>query len=119
MQHLGKTNPHWVAIVVDAKRGAIKYGDSFGNDMPFYLLEAYQWWLSQHSSTPFALEELPIATQTDSSSCGFLSNNSLEHYAFPESVPLIRNFDIAAVRMKTFLLIGNQILGSTVSRYIY
>jgi len=114
MQHLGKKNPHWVAVVIDAKRGVVQYGDALGDAIPSPLLDAYQWWLSQHSSTSFKLEELPIAPQTDTSSCGFLSHNSLEHDAFPGSVHLIKNVNVAAVRMSAFLRIGNQILGSTV-----
>jgi hypothetical protein len=109
IHHLGKDNQHWAAIVIDGEHETIRYGNSYGVDMPHKLLNAYQWWLSQHAPSPFAIEKLPITFQEDSSSCGFLSHNSLDHFAFPDTVPLIASSGIHAARLKTFILMANQV----------
>jgi len=110
--HLGKENRHWVGLVVDGKHEIIHYGDSFGTDMPSDLREAYQWWLSQHSQSTFALRTLAIAVQEldDNSSCGFLATNSLEHFAFPDTIPLLLRSEIQMKRLKTFILAAQQML---------
>jgi hypothetical protein len=55
---------------------------------------------------------LPITFQQpdDTSSCGFLSDNSLQHFAFPDTVPLIAQSEIQVARMKAFLLLGQEVL---------
>lgn len=112
LHHLGKENPHWVALIIDGDHQTIRYGNSYGVEIPPRLFNACQWWLSQHGSTPFAVEMLPITTQhsKDTSSCGFLAQNSLDHFAFPDTVPLITSMEIKAARVKTFLLIAEQVL---------
>jgi hypothetical protein len=52
------------------------------------------------------LETLPIGVQelNNTSLCGFLAYNSLEHFAFPESFPLLACSGIQAVRMSCFIL---------------
>jgi hypothetical protein len=110
IHNLGEDNQHWVAIVIDGKHETIHYGNSYGTNMPFELLDAYQWWLSQHALSPFAIKKLPITSQEDASSCGFLSHNSLDHFAFPDAVPLIVSSGIQAARMKTFLLMAERIV---------
>jgi hypothetical protein len=110
--HLGKDNRHWVGLVIDGEREIIHYGDSFGTNMPSDLREAYQWWLSQHSKLIFALRTLAIAVQEldDNSSCGFLATNSLEHFAFPDTIPLLPRSEIQMKRLKTFILAAQQML---------
>jgi hypothetical protein len=110
--HLGKDCPHWVSLVIDGEHELIWYGDMFGGNIPPDILEAYQWWLSQHTESQFSLQWLPITVQevNDTSSCGFLVHNSLEHFAFPESVPLLATSGIQVVRMKTFIRTGEQVL---------
>lgn len=110
IHHLGEDNQHWVAIVIDGEHETIHYGNSYGTNMPFELLDAYQWWLSQHALSPFAIEKLPITSQEDTSSCGLLSHNSLGHFAFPDTIPLIASSGIQAARMKTFLLMAERIV---------
>jgi hypothetical protein len=101
-----------VSLVVDGEHDTVRYGDSFGDDMPSDLWDACQWWLTQHKKSPFTLETLPIGVQElhDTSSCGFLSHNSLEHFAFPESDPLLACSGIQAARMSHFILASQQIL---------
>jgi hypothetical protein len=110
--HLGKDNHHWVGLVVDGECEIIHYGDSFGTDMPSDLREAYQWWLSQHSKSTFALRTLAIPVQEldDNSLCGFLATNSLEHFAFPDTIPLLPRSEIQMKRLKTFILAAQQML---------
>jgi hypothetical protein len=112
LHHLGKDNPHFVAIVIDGESETINFGNSYGAPIPPNLLDAYQWWLSQHVSSPFRVTTLPITSQEpeDTSSCGFLADNSLQHFAFPSSVPLILRPGIQAARMKAFLLLAQQVL---------
>jgi hypothetical protein len=80
--------------------------------MPSDLWDACQWWLAQHKKCLFALEALPTGVQEldDASSCGFLAHNSLEHFVFPESVPLLACSGIQAARMSHFILASQQIL---------
>ena len=110
--HLGKDCPHWVWLIIDGEHELIWYGDLFSGNIPPNILEAYQWWLSQHTESQFSLQRLPITVQevNDTSSCGFLVHNSLEHFAFPESVPLLATSGIQVVRMKTFIRTGEQVL---------
>jgi hypothetical protein len=109
--HLGMDYPHWVSLVIDGEHKLIWYGDSFSGNIPPDILEAYQW-LSQHMESQFSLQWLPIAVQAvnDTLSCGFLVHNSLENFAFPESVPLLATSGIRVVRMKTFIRTGEQVL---------
>ena len=112
LHNLGENNQHWVALVVDSEAKVILYRNLFGTDIPPKLLEAYQWWLLQHTSSSLAHGILPITFQEphDTSSCGFLSHNSLEHFAFPGTVLLIATSGIRAARMKAFLSIAEQVL---------
>lgn len=89
MHNLGKVNPHWVAIVVDPAHRLIRYGDGYGSAMPAKLLQAYQWWLSQHTTDTFAEGKLEITIQDDTLSCGLFAQNALDHFAFPLTDPLI------------------------------
>ena len=115
--HLGKDYPHWVSLVIDGEHELIQYGDLFGGNIPPDVLEAYQWWLPQHTESQFSLQWLPIAIQevNDTSSCGFLAHNSLEHFAFPESVPLLATSEIQGARIKIFICTGEQILAQVCS----
>src|SRR5882762_10784606 len=81
-------------------------------DSPISKYLNNQWWLSQHVSSPFRVTTLPITSQEpeDTSSCGFLADNSLQHFAFPSSVLLILRPGIQAARMKAFLLLAQQVL---------
>jgi hypothetical protein len=62
LHHLGKENPHWVALIIDGDNRTIRYGNSYGVEIPPRLFDACQWWLAQHGSIPFAVEMLPITT---------------------------------------------------------
>jgi hypothetical protein len=112
LHHLGKNNLHFVAIVIDSEHKTIHYGNSFSTAIPSDLLEAYQWWLVQHTSSPFTVSTLPIMFQEpeDTSLCGFLAMNSLQHFAFPAAFPLILQPGIQVARMKAFFLLGQQML---------
>jgi hypothetical protein len=81
---------HRVALVVDMKEHVIRYGDSFGAAIPDDMLCAYRWWLAQHTNATFKTAVLPVTTQTDAHSCGYLANNCLHHFAIPEMFPLIQ-----------------------------
>jgi len=81
---------HRVALVIDVKEHVIWFGDSFGATIPDGMLRAYKWWLAQHTNETFKTETLPITRQTDTHSCGYLANNSLHHFASPDSFPLIQ-----------------------------
>jgi hypothetical protein len=110
MAHLGDDNKHWVGIVIDARDKVIYYGDSLESPIPPDLLETYQWWILQHSTSSFDLQDLPITHQEDGSSCGILADNGLSHFAFPELFPLFKSFEVHAARMSTFTHIANHIL---------
>lgn len=112
LHNLGKDDQHWVSFVVDGEAHTILFGNSYGTDIPPELLNTYQWWFSQHSATPFTLKALTISFQEphNTSSCRFLSHNSLECFAFPSTVPLIASNNIQAARMKAFVSIAGQVL---------
>jgi uncharacterized coiled-coil protein SlyX len=120
LHHLGNHDKHWVSLVIDGEHQMIRYGNSYGTEMPPDLVEACQWWLSQHAATPFAVEVLPITAQSsdDTSSCGFLSDNSLGHFAFPNTVPLVASSGIKAARTSAFLLIAAKVLDQVRRGYI-
>lgn len=110
--HLGKDNPHWVSLVIDGSEGKMLYGDSYHHEMPLELREAFNWWLSHHVPVSFTVKNLPISTQepTDTSSCGILVNNSLDHYTFPTIVPLLRTSEVKAARSMLFLRTAQEVL---------
>jgi hypothetical protein len=91
---------HRVAIVVDVKEHVIRYGDSFGTTIPGEILSAFRWWLAQHTTEDFGVEVLPMASQTDSHSCGYFAANGLYHHAIPDSFPLIPPGAHAAARAR-------------------
>ena len=80
--------------------------------MPLDLMQACHWWLSQHTLDHFAVVDLQIAPQAtnDTSLCGILADDSLEHHSFPDTVPLIPSSRIEAARMRMFLLMGEAAL---------
>lgn len=108
--HLGEDNKHWVALVVDVKDKSIRYGDSLGLPIPSELLEAYTWWLAQHSPIVFENNHLPITKQEDGSSCGTLADNCLNHFATPMISPMIKTLAIREARMSAFSCIANHVL---------
>jgi hypothetical protein len=110
MAHLDDDNKHWVGIVINAQDKVIYYGDSLESPIPPDLLETYRWWISQHLTSSFDLQDLPITRQEDGSSCGILADNSLSHFAFPELFLLFKSFEVRAARMSTFARIANHIL---------
>ena len=115
IHHLRQDDQHWVAIVIDGKHETIHYRNSFGVEMPLELLNAYQWWLLQHAPSPFTIKRLPITSQEDTSSYGLLSQNSLDHFLFPSTVLLIASLGIHAARLKTFILMAEQIVDQVCS----
>ena len=110
MAHLGNKNKHWVGLVVDARDKAIYYGDSLDSPIPPNLLETYQWWILQHSSTSFDLKNLPITHQEDGYLCGILADNALAHFALLKLFPLFKSFEARAARMSAFVRVAYHIL---------
>lgn len=112
MHNLGDDNPHWVAIVVDPVHRLIRYGDGYGSAMPGDLLQAYQWWLSQHTSDTFTEDKLEITIQDDTSSCGLFAQNALDHFAFPLTDSLIprSKAGVRSARIQTFLFMAELVL---------
>ncbi|KAJ7689640.1 hypothetical protein B0H14DRAFT_2652727 [Mycena olivaceomarginata] len=97
--HLGPImdEPHWVAVIFDMMQpeGMVRYGDSFGNEIPEELAAACRWWLNQHTSEDLELTDLPIARQEDGHSCGILVDNAQQHFVDP-SVPLLESAKLDA-----------------------
>lgn len=112
LHNLGEDNKHWVSLVIDGENQTFRYGNSYGTDIPSVLLDALQWWISQHHPAPFDIKTLPITLQEphDTSSCGFLANNCLEHFAFPNTIPLLKSSNIRAARMTAFLDTAQQVV---------
>lgn len=110
--HLGmhSNKPHWVAVVVDAKRNKLMYGDSYQKDIPAGLLNTYRWWLAQHTLQHFSNEVLPIGKQTDSHSCGLFADNALAHYLDSEKYPLIVRGEALDACLKMFVRLAEHIL---------
>jgi hypothetical protein len=109
LAHLGDNNQHWVRLVVDAKEKAIHYGDSLEYPIPPDLLQNYEWWISQHSSSSFVLKDLPVTHQEDGSSCG-VADNGLNHFTSPKLFPLFKSSEARAARMSTFIRVAKHIL---------
>jgi hypothetical protein len=109
--HLGDNNKHWVGLVVDAEAHVIQYGDALGSPILPDLLEAYEWWILQHTASPFQTKELQITKQEDSSSCGILADNAVGHFALPGAFPLMKASEACSIgRMSTFIRVANYIL---------
>ena len=109
--HLGEDNKHWVGLVIDAKEHTIHYGDALGSPIPAKLLEAYEWWILQHTPSPFKMKDLPVTKQDDGSSCGILADNSLDHFALPGAYPLMKPSQVCSIgRMSTFICVASHIL---------
>ncbi|KAJ7820138.1 hypothetical protein B0H13DRAFT_2452226 [Mycena leptocephala] len=103
--HLGPITdePHWVSIVFDMTQpdGVLRYGDSFGGEIPEELAAASRWWLNQHTTAKLELAKLPIAPQEDGFSCGILVDNVQQHFVDP-SVPLLETAKFMDARLEVF-----------------
>jgi hypothetical protein len=109
--HLGDDNKHWVRLIIDAKEQTTHYGDALNAPIPTDLFEAYEWWISQHTPSPFEMKDLQITKQEDGESCGILADNGLNHFALPGVFPLMKASEVRTVgRMSTFIRIANHIL---------
>ncbi|KAJ7869051.1 hypothetical protein B0H13DRAFT_2557989 [Mycena leptocephala] len=95
--------PHWVSIVFDMTQpdGVLRYGDSFGGEIPEELAAASRWWLNQHTTAKLELAKLPIAPQEDGFSCGILVDNAQQHFVDP-SVPLLETAKFMDARLEVF-----------------
>ncbi|KAJ6510463.1 hypothetical protein C8R45DRAFT_389538 [Mycena sanguinolenta] len=109
--HLGvhDRRKHWVAIHIDGPGRLLRYGDSFNNDIPPTLRQAYEWWASQHISDLLQFDALPTSNQTDGHSCGILSGNAAERAVYPE-IPAMEQSNIGLERLRMFSKIANRIL---------
>ncbi|KAJ7676615.1 hypothetical protein DFH06DRAFT_976905 [Mycena polygramma] len=103
--HLGDITdePHWVAVIFDMSQpaGVVRYGDSFGGEIPEELADACRWWLNQHISADIGLVDLPIAHQEDGFSCSMLVDNAQQHFVDP-SIPLADPAQFANARLEVF-----------------
>ncbi|KAJ7881737.1 hypothetical protein B0H14DRAFT_3759288 [Mycena olivaceomarginata] len=103
--HLGLITDelHWVAVVFDMMQpvGVVRYGDSFGGEIPEELAAACRWWLNQHTAEKLELADLPIAHQEDGHSCGILVDNAQQHFVDP-SVPLLGSAKFLDARLEVF-----------------
>ncbi|KAJ6459829.1 hypothetical protein DFH09DRAFT_1348806 [Mycena vulgaris] len=81
MAHLGVHNKqkHWIAIDVDVPERLLRYGDSFREEIPPPLRDAYVWWVSKHVPEPLRFDLLPTSKQTDSHLCSPLAFNAAAH----------------------------------------
>jgi Ulp1 protease family, C-terminal catalytic domain len=91
---------HWVALVVVLKTHTILYGDSASGTPDVDLINALSWFCSGFSEAPlpcsptFSLSTLPCPKQdisTDSWNCGIFSYNTLAHYFFPTTIPILQH----------------------------
>jgi hypothetical protein len=80
---------HWVAIVIDAEKTIIWYGDSLGNTPCRRVVEMVRWWLRPAFREKFALRLLKYNKQSTSWSCGDRAMNMIAHHFDPETFPLI------------------------------
>ncbi|KAF7359565.1 hypothetical protein MVEN_00679900 [Mycena venus] len=103
--HLGPITdePHWVAIVFDMTQpnGVLRYGDSFGGEIPGELVAACRWWLNQHTTVKLELAGLPIVHQEDGHSCGILVDNAQQDFV-DLSVPLLETAKFMDARLEVF-----------------
>ncbi|KAJ7877815.1 hypothetical protein B0H13DRAFT_1892972 [Mycena leptocephala] len=104
-----KKQKHWVAIEVDGPQRLFLYGDSFGEEIPPTLRQAYQWWASQHTADALEFGTLPTSAQTDGHSCGMFSANAAEHAVYP-AIPLMEQANIVTERLQMFSKLANRIL---------
>lgn len=114
--HLGKMGKdgdgidHWVPLVVDGAEARFRYGDSLSHGqgdkiIPSKLHAAYETWKTIHLSMApiFPIETLPTTTQTDGFSCGPLTFNALENFAFVDACLCKNEKDsLATLRMQAF-----------------
>ncbi|KAJ6542431.1 hypothetical protein B0H10DRAFT_2244616 [Mycena sp. CBHHK59/15] len=103
------TEKHWIAVDVDGPKRMLRYGDSFGEEIPPLLRAAFEWWASKHGQDPLIVDTLSSSMQTDGHSCGIFAPNAAEHSVYPES-PLIKQDDVVLVRLTMFNRLANRIL---------
>ncbi|KAF8220355.1 hypothetical protein L208DRAFT_1054374, partial [Tricholoma matsutake] len=95
-------NNHWVAVMVDAARSTIRYGDSLGgNDTE--VKAAIAWWINTHISHEFAEEDLLITCQQDTHSCLIFAANAAGHFILPAQIPLLQPEAAAEERISMFI----------------
>ncbi|KII82916.1 hypothetical protein PLICRDRAFT_527481 [Plicaturopsis crispa FD-325 SS-3] len=99
---------HWVGLIIDILTHAVLFGDPLGHDPPDDLKAAINWWLEQHTFSPYTWGVLPCTAQDDTHSCGVLTPNCIGHHYLPAKYPLIPSsqLEIDAARME----IGIEVL---------
>ncbi|KAL1701959.1 ribonuclease H-like domain-containing protein [Schizophyllum commune] len=82
---------HWISFVIDVDAREIAYFDSMGCRPPSDLCDILHWWLGAHGMTGFKdkTRKTACTQQTDTTSCGLLSINALEHNIAADTYPLI------------------------------
>ncbi|KAF9038036.1 hypothetical protein BJ165DRAFT_1352847 [Panaeolus papilionaceus] len=103
---VNQDNIHWVALVISFVDHQVQYGDSQGNPITPELKCVINWWVSYHTQgNQFSYNFLPIATQTDSHSCGILAWDALRHALLPSKPDLIQQCDVEAEQLRLYLRI--------------
>jgi hypothetical protein len=80
---------HWCALIIDATKHTLHYGDPMGSPPPAELIGVMGWWLGLSFTEEFTMQALPITRQTDGFSCSILTINALAHYVIPSTLLLL------------------------------
>ncbi|KAJ6592094.1 hypothetical protein DFH09DRAFT_1073168 [Mycena vulgaris] len=115
--HLGVHNKqkHWIAIDVDGPERLLCYGDSFGEEIPPPLRDAYVWWASKHVPEPLRFDLLPTSKQTDGHSCSPLAFNAAAHAIYPNQIPLMPETDVVLGGLSQWNRIAGRVLNRVCS----
>ncbi|KAF7796977.1 hypothetical protein EIP86_008166, partial [Pleurotus ostreatoroseus] len=129
---------HFVFFVLNFKEQYLGYGDSLHGDLPADVKAALLWWIQRlqalqtspttsssepelhdRQQTDSWLRRLPVTNQSggDTSSCGLLAINGLEHHLLP-GTPLLNpdRRSVSMARMNTFLDIAKIHLNAISTR---
>ena len=71
------------------------------------VVEAVEWWITQHVTSDFVHVDLPITRQIDSFSCGVFAVNAVQHLVFPE-ITLLRPQDSVTECYRWFIAVVDR-----------
>ncbi|THU85169.1 hypothetical protein K435DRAFT_686053 [Dendrothele bispora CBS 962.96] len=99
---------HWVAIVINTEMQTILHGDSLGASIDGELCSVLKWWTYEHFGVNFGVEQMEIARQKDSYSCGLFAWGALEAFFLDDTERLMEDEKMEDCRLKAFLRIMDR-----------
>ncbi|KAE9395284.1 hypothetical protein BT96DRAFT_997784 [Gymnopus androsaceus JB14] len=110
----GEFEEHWVSVHINFAEKCLMFDDPLTKDPPVKLHNICLWWINQHDTSDYTVEELPITRQEDGYSCGPLTSNTDANAVVPAEEALIPTRSVDLYRMQLFCKLRDQILEARV-----